>query len=73
MAELTEDAPQHRVDVRMGFTRNLGNFESLKMDVGLAIDGKPGENPQQTFDKVAAWVEKQLVARFQKVTQELGV
>jgi len=74
MTELTENqAPAHRIKVQMGYTRNIGNFESVRMDVGLEVDGRPGATPTETFDKAADWVERQFVARFNQVTQELGV
>ena len=77
MAELTEDAvpvrevPEHRVNVDMSFTKNLGNFESLKVNVGLALTGRPDETPDQTYAKVADWVEARLIERFKSVSKEL--
>jgi hypothetical protein len=73
MAELTVrgDIPKHRVSVSAGYTKNMGDFESLRVDVGLEIDGKPGETPEQTYLRAAEWVEKKLVDKVDEVTKEL--
>ena len=77
MAELKDptlvpEVPPLRVNVDMGFTKNLGNFESLKINVGLALDSRPGETPDQVYSKVFPWVEKKLIEAFQSVSKELG-
>ena len=32
--------------------KNLGNFESLHIEQGLEVDGKPGETPDELMERV---------------------
>ena len=63
------DEQAHRVKVSLGYTRNMGNFESLRVDIGLEADGTG--NPNTTFDKVYAWTEKKLLEKVAEVEEEL--
>lgn len=59
----------HRVKVTLGYTRNMGNFESLRLDIGLEADGTG--NPNATFDKVYNWTEEKLLEKVAEVEEEL--
>jgi hypothetical protein len=59
----------HRVKVTIGYTRNMGNFESLRVDIGLEADGVG--NPNKTFEKVYSWTEGKLLEKVAEVEQEL--
>lgn len=59
----------HRVKVSVGYTRNMGNFESLRVDVGLELDG--AGNPNPTFEKAYAWAEAKLLEKVSEVENEL--
>jgi len=48
----------------------MGNFESLRVDVGLEIDGTG--NPTPTFDKAYQWVEEKLLEKVNEVEAELN-
>jgi len=63
------EKPGHRVKVTLGYTRNMGNFESLRVDIGLEADGTG--NPNVTFDKVYAWTEQKLLEKVAEVESEL--
>jgi hypothetical protein len=41
-----------RVSMMIGYTRNMGNFESLRLDVGIEIDVKEGESVDSAFNRV---------------------
>ena len=69
MSELQEPKASHRVGVSLGYTRNMGNFESLRVDINLESDGFG--HPDVTFDKVYAWVEQKLVEKVAEVEKEL--
>lgn len=58
MSELTEPVRMHRVKYDISWTANMGNFESLKVNVGLEQDGFG--HPDATFAKVREWVENNL-------------
>lgn len=40
-----------RVWFTYGLTVNLGNYNSVKFDAGMASDVRPGETPQQAIDR----------------------
>jgi len=63
------EKPGHRVKVTIGYTRNMGNFESLRVDIGLEADGTG--NPNETFDKVYGWTERKLLEKVAEVENEL--
>lgn len=63
------DKPNHRVKVNVGYTRNMGDFESLRIDIGLELDGSGNPNP--TFDKAYNWVEGKLLEKMAEVETEL--
>ncbi|QWT29944.1 hypothetical protein SEA_SHAM_50 [Streptomyces phage Sham] len=58
---------KHVVNYELTWTRNMGNFESLKVTVGLSADGYG--NPDPTMAKVRAWVEDNLGTAVEEVTQ----
>lgn len=60
MSELKSNIPSHRVSVSLGYTVNAGNFESLRIDVGIEVDGAPGETPTQTYERASKWVTQKL-------------
>lgn len=47
------------VKILMGTTRNLGNFESFRVDVSLEVPCIVGEE-DDTFENAYAWVEAKL-------------
>lgn len=72
MANLTDNnvaQSAHRVKVAMGYTVNMKDFESLRLDFGLEIDGIG--NPNVTFEKAYAWTEKKLLDKVTEVKEQL--
>lgn len=69
MQEINKAPSGHRVKVAVGYTRNMGNFESLRVDIGLELDGVGNPNP--TFDKAYAWAEEKLLEKVAEVETEL--
>jgi methyl coenzyme M reductase subunit D len=49
-----------RIDIRLGYKVNMGNYESLDISFSVSDDAKPGENAQQAFDRVYGFVEANL-------------
>ena len=60
----------HRVKVSVGYTRNMGNFESLRVDIGCEVDGN-GQNPNETFEKAYQWAETKLIAKIDEVEKDI--
>lgn len=60
-----------KVNVTLGYTLNLGNFQSLRIDLGV-VDGKrEGENIQEAFDRVYSFVEDRLAEKVKEASAEI--
>ena len=59
------------VKVELHFTRNLGNFENIK--VGIAIEDfvRDGESTNTATDRVYAFVENKIIEKMQEIEEEL--
>lgn len=64
------DRTQVRVD--LSFTRNLGNFESIKIGIGVDDFVRDGETVDVATDRVYQFVESKLIAKTQEVENELN-
>jgi hypothetical protein len=60
-----------RVKVDLSFTRNLGNYESIKIGVGIEDDVRQGETVDAATERVYAFVENKLIEKTQEVEEEL--
>lgn len=49
-----------RVKVAIGRTLNAGNYESIRVDVGLEADVREGEDRKSAMRKLAAECDKRL-------------
>jgi hypothetical protein len=59
-----------KVNVTLGYTLNLGNFQSLRLDLGI-IDGKrEGETTDQAFERVYKFVEDKLTEKIKEAQEE---
>lgn len=57
--EITE--PMANVGVKLGTTKNLGDYESLRVDVSLFMPSKTDEKSlKKTFKKTFKWVDDKL-------------
>lgn len=60
-----------RVKVDLSFTRNLGNYESIKINVGVEDDVRDGETVDSATERVYAFVEGKLIQKTAEVEEEL--
>jgi hypothetical protein len=60
-----------KVKVDLSFTRNLGNYESIKIGVGIEDDVRQGETVDAATERVYAFVESKLIEKTQEVEEEL--
>jgi hypothetical protein len=60
-----------RVKVDLSFTRNLGNYESIKIGVGVEDDLRLGENVEIATERVYKFVEEKLIEKTREVEEEL--
>lgn len=42
------------------FTKNLGNFESLKVEVGVSGELEPGDNVEEAFQEAFEMVKEEV-------------
>ena len=59
-----------KVSVTLGYTLNLGNFQSLRLDLGVVDSKRNGENTDQAFERVYKFVEDKLTAKILEAQSE---
>jgi hypothetical protein len=59
------------VKVELQFVRNLGNYESLRVSVGVEDYVRSGETVDDATDRVYDFVENKLVEKVSEIEQEL--
>jgi hypothetical protein len=59
-----------KVNVTLGYTLNLGNFQSLRLDLGVVDSKRDGENIDQAFDRVYKFVEDKLTEKIKEAQEE---
>ncbi len=59
-----------KVSVTLGYTLNLGNFQSLRLDLGIVDSRRNGETPDQAFERVYKFVEDKLTEKIQEAQSE---
>ena len=62
---------QTRVKVDLSFTRNLGNYESIKIGIGIEDIVRQGETVDTATERVYKFVEEKLIMKTQEVEEEL--
>lgn len=60
-----------KVKVTLGYTANLGNFESLRLDLGVVDSKRDGETTDQAFERVYKFVEEKLTEKVAEAKVEL--
>ncbi|MGA1281069.1 MAG: hypothetical protein ACO3YZ_05860 [Candidatus Nanopelagicaceae bacterium] len=61
-----------KVKVDLSFTRNLGNYESIKIGIGVEDTVRSGENINAATERVYKFVEDKLIQKTREVEEELG-
>ena len=60
-----------KVKVDLSFTRNLGNYESIKIGIGVEDDLRLGETVESATERVYKFVEDKLIEKTREVEEEL--
>ena len=60
-----------KVSVTLGYTLNLGNFQSLRLDLGVVDHTRNEETTSDAMDRVYAFVENQLVEKVKEAKESL--
>jgi hypothetical protein len=61
-----------KISVTLGYTLNLGNFQSLRLDLGVVDSRRNGENPDQAFERVYKFVEDKLTEKINEAKSEIN-
>ena len=60
-----------KVTVTLGYTLNLGNFQSLRVDLGIEDSRRDGENINDAFERVYSFVETKLAEKVKEASAEI--
>jgi predicted DNA-binding transcriptional regulator len=60
-----------RVEIGLGYTRNLGDFNSLRVDVRVGEDARQGESVKDLENRVYNFVETRLIKRINEIEHEI--
>lgn len=52
-----------KIKVSLGYTLNLGNFQSLRIDIGIEDSKRDGEMTNDAFERVYKYVETKLAEK----------
>ena len=61
-----------KVNVTLGYTLNLGNFQSLRLDLGVTDNRREGENINDAFERVYKFVEDKLAEKITEAKAEIS-
>ena len=61
-----------KVSVTLGYTLHLGNFQSLRLDLGIVDSKRDGENVDEAFARVYKFVEDKLTEKIQEAKSEIS-
>jgi hypothetical protein len=60
-----------KVKVGLGYTLNLGNFQSLRIDLEVQDNKRDGETTSEAFERVYAFVEAKLTEKVSEAKSEV--
>mgnify|MGYP007006657521 FL=1 len=60
-----------RVKVALGYTLNLGNFQSLRIDLEVSDNKRDNENTGEAFERVYEFVENKLAEKVKEASAEI--
>ena len=66
-----EERKETKVSVNLGYTLNLGNFQSLRVDLGVIDHTREGETTNEAMDRVYTFVETKVIEKVQEARSSL--
>ena len=60
-----------KVRVALGYTLNLGNFQSLRIDLEVSDSKRDSENTNEAFERVYEFVENKLAEKVKEDSSEI--
>jgi hypothetical protein len=68
---MTMNSEETKVSVGLGYTLNLGNFQSLRIDLSVSDNKRDGETTNDAFDRVYSFVETKLADKVREASAEI--
>ena len=68
---MTTERPSTNVRVELQYVRNLGNFESLRVSIGVEDFVRDGETVDSAPERVYSFVENKIVEKVGEMEKEL--
>lgn len=68
---MTHTRETTHVRVELQFVRNLGNYESLRVSIGVEDFVRQGESVDDATDRVYSFVEGKVVEKVSEIEKEL--
>lgn len=59
------------VTVTLGYTMNLGNFQSFRIDLGCTDYVRETENVDQAMERVYEFVENKVIEKLEEAKKEI--
>jgi hypothetical protein len=66
-----EENNSTKVSATLGYTLNLGNFQSLRVDLGVVDQVRQGETTNDAMDRVYTFVENQVIQKVKDAKESL--
>ena len=60
------------VSVTLGYTLNLGNFQSMRVDLGCTDFVRDGEDRDEAMNRVYDFIESKVVEKIEDAKKELN-
>jgi len=68
---VVEERNETKVSVTLGYTLNLGNFQSLRVDLGVVDHVRDGETTNDAMNRVYDFIEAKVVEKVQEAKAEI--
>jgi len=69
---VVEERNETKVSVTLGYTLNLGNFQSLRLDLGVVDARRDGESVNDAMERVYTFVESKLAEKINEAKAEIS-
>lgn len=66
-----ENAKETKVSATLGYTLNLGNFQSLRVDLGVVDHVRNDETTGEAMNRVYHFVENQVIEKVKEAKESL--
>lgn len=66
-----EGTNETKISATLGYTLNLGNFQSLRVDLGVVDYVRNGETTGEAMNRVYTFVENQVIDKVKEAKESL--